>query len=245
MTTAIVLPDYSFPIHVPLYDIPNAANNRIYGIYGSTLAESLVNHSGRGAGSAVGAVNVEPMGIRQYGTTDCIRYSDLGVLSSAGFTMMVAFKAPLTELTSGLINLWSQADKNADSLRRRLFLDGSTAGTVPLRANSYPTTTEGDTGRQLVAGNPYVLSISRHGSGVASLMRVHNQDGSVHATFTLPNQTALIDYSTGTVLEVGNGSSANSGGSLIQGVGLWSGVMAPTAIVQAAASLALASGVFD
>ncbi|HGY3554374.1 TPA: hypothetical protein ACNVV3_000350 [Pseudomonas putida] len=244
MTTAIYLPDHSFPVHVPLYDIPNAENIRVFSVYGSTLAESLVNHSGRGAGVAVGTINVEDEGIRQSGVDDYVRYSDLGTLSTAGFTMIAAFRSPQVNLSSGLLNLWSVTDKNADTLRRRLFTDGSTNGDGPRRIHSYPSPPGDDTGRQLQADAPCLVSFSRYGNNVTGYLRLHNEDGSVISQYALAN-TSSVPYSNGTVLEVGNGSNASSGGSLIQGVGLWSGYMAPSLLNQAAASLAQATGLFD
>lgn len=245
MTTAIYLPDHSFPVHVPLYDIPNAENNRVFSVFGSTLGESLVNHSGRGAGVAVGSINVEDTGIRQSGVDDYVRYSDLGTLSGAGFTIIAAFRSPLVNLSSGLVNLWSVTEKNADTLRRRLFTDGSADGAGPRRIHSYPAPPGADTGRQLQADTPCLVSFSRYGNSVTGYLRLHNEDGSVISQYSLAAVTTPVPYSDGTVLEVGNGSNTNSGGSLIQGVGLWSGYMAPSLLNQAAASLAQATGLFD
>ena len=244
MTTAIYLPDHSFPVHVPLYDIPNAENNRVFSVFGSSLRESLVNHSGRGVGVAVGSINVEDTGIRQSGTDDYIRYSDLGTLSGAGFTIIAAFRAPLENMSSGLVNLWSVTEKNADTLRRRLLTDGSTEGTGPRRIQCYPAPPGSDAGRQLQADAPCLVSLSRYGNNVTGYLRLHSEDGSVISQYPFMN-TGLASYSDGTVLEVGNGSNSSSGGSLIQGVGLWSGYMAPSLINQAAASMAQATGLFS
>lgn len=245
MTTVIRIPDHSFPVHVPLFDIPNLANNRVFSVYGGTVAESLINHSGLGEGVAIGTINAEPMGIRQQGTEDYVRYSDLGELSPDGFTLMVALRSPVSSLTSGLVNLWSQTDKNADPLRRRIFTDGSSGGSGPLRMYSFPSPSGGGTNFELEPDAPCVVSMVRSGNGVTGYLRLHSADGSVITGNTLPAQPNPITYTPGTVLEVGNGSNANSGGSLIQGVALWSGVMSSGAVSEAAAALAYASGVFD
>lgn len=243
MTTAIVLPDHSFPVHVPLYDIPNFSNNRVFAIYGGTLLESLLNHSGRNGGAAVGSLNVEPMGIRQAGMSDYVRYSDLGEMSSDGFTLLVAFRAPVVGMISGLASLWSAALKNNETNRRRIFIDGSSGGEGPLRLSSFPLSGGADWAIDHDA--PYLVSMVRARNGMTSHFRLHGADGSVISEKALPTAPGAITYAEDIVLEVGNGSSAATVPSLIQGVGLWSGPMKPNSVVEAAASLALASGVFD
>jgi len=245
MTTAIVLPDHKFPIHIPLYDFPDIANNRVFAVYGNSLKESLVNHSGRAPSVGVGVINVEDLGIRQGGTEDYIRNADLGEMSGAGFTLLVAFRSPKTGFSSGLANLWSQTDKNIDTLRRRIFTDGSAGGTGPLRLNSYPSPSGDGSNWVIQPDTPYLVSMIRSGNGVIGYLRLHAADGSTLTGNTLPAQPNPITYAPGTVLEVGNGSNANSGGSLVQGVGLWSGVLSADNLKKAAASLALATGLFE
>jgi hypothetical protein len=245
MTTIISVPDHVFPVHVPLFDIPQLSNNRVFSVFGGTLAESLANHSGRAAGAAVGTINLEPMGIRQFGTDDYIRFTDIGTLSPAGFTMIIAFRTlqDVAEFTSGLVNLWSQTDKNSDTLRRRIFTDGS-AGSGPIRTYSFPPPSGPGTNWQGTHDSPYLVSMVRAGNGATSNLRMHNADGTSITGNTIAVQATPMLYSVGTVLEVGNGSTAGSGGSLIQGVALWDGTMDAANIAVAAASLASASGVF-
>ncbi|MFJ4397486.1 hypothetical protein [Pseudomonas sp. NPDC089396] len=245
MTTTIRVPDHTFPVHIPLFDIPNLANNKVFSIFGGTQFESLVNHSGNGNGVVVGQLNVEPMGVRQFGMENYIRFSNLGALSPAGFTLIVAFRSPVSNLVSGLVNLWSQSTKNSDSLRRRIFVDGSAGGTGPLRAYSLPAPSGNGVNWEIEADKPYLISMVRAGNGATGNLRLHNADGSIITGNTFATQATPITYAADVALEVGNGSSETSGGSLLQGVGLWSGVMSSAAVSEAAAALAYASGVFD
>lgn len=245
MTTVIVMPDQVFSEHISLYDLPNKDNSRVFSILGSTLSESLINHTGRGNGEAIGTINIEEYGIRQVGMADYIRFSNFGELAPSGFTLLVAFRSPPSGVNSGLVNLWSQADKNADSLRRRIYTDGSAGGSGPLRLQSYPSPASDGAARSLLPDSPCVASLVRTGNGVVGYLRLHDQDGNVIAFESLPAQPNPIVYAPDTVLEVGSGSSVSSGGSLIQGVALWSGYMSSAAVKEAAALLAGASGVFE
>lgn len=245
MTTTIRVPDHSFPVHIPLFSIPNLANNKVFSIFGGSEFESLVNHSGNANGSVVGKLNLEPMGIRQFGVENYIRFSGLGALSPDGFTMIAAFRSPVSSLVSGLVNLWSQSTKNSDSLRRRIFTDGSASGTGPLRAYSLPSPSGNGVNWELVEDKPYLISMVRAGNGATGNLRLHRVDGSIITGNTFATQATPITYAADVALEIGNGSNESSGGSLVQGVGLWSGVMSSVAVSEAAASLAYASGVFD
>lgn len=242
MAIAMIIPEFDFPIHVPLFDVPNSANNRFFGVFGNTLADTLINYAGQGASVAVGELGIEAEGIRQYGNANYLRFSQLGALSSAGVTIMVAFRAPVANLAAGLINLWSQTSKNSDTARTRIFLDSPSAGV--LRVSATPTPTGADDSRRIALDSPHIVSISRNGNGVAGYLRFHDANGAVLAEIALPALSTGLTYASDVALEIGNASSTTGGGCLIHSAALWTGVMSPAAIVEAAALMAEASGVF-
>lgn len=237
MTISIILKDAEFVYKTPLFDIPNGGNCRVFSLLGGTLDRSLANHGSGSDGQVVGSVSIEDDGVI-ITQLNAIRFSGIDPLAG-GVTMMAAFKTLGDFANSGVINAWSAASMSGDSLSRRIYLQAASYRSLPGAIDS-------DSLRPVAANSPYLLSLSRHSSGAASKLRLHDATGAVVLESPLSTYAgAELPWASDAVLDVGSGSSALSTGVLMKGAACWMGIMSDADIVSAAALMAEVTGVFE
>lgn len=234
MTLSIVVPGVQFPKRTQIYDIPALNRNHVFSVFGASQNRSLVNlNISEVAGVIVGNVAFSSEGANIVGNTNAIRFKGFNKsLNTSACTLMALFKTGPALGDAGVISLWSEATMSADTYARRI--NTTISGSTPVY-NSTPTPSSTATTRPVAANTEYILSMTRSIQGAASLLRLHNTDGSVALVSPIAEYVGTaLPYAADTVFDIGISSSAAQKGVFMKGAALWTGVMTDAEITSAA-----------
>lgn len=234
MTLSIIVPNVKFARRTQLFNIPALAKNHVFAVFGASREKSLINlNASEPNAVVVGDVAFSAEGARVLGNTNAIRFKGFKVPSSAGCTLMVAFKTGATAGNAGLVNLWSESALGLDGTARRIFtiLEGVAS------YNGVPGSTTPNSNRPLLPNTEYLLSLTRAVESMVSQLRLHNPDGSVALSSPIPAFVGpSMPYAADAVFDIGLSPNGAQQGVYVKGAALWSGVMTE-ADIAAGASL--------